>query len=163
MTGSVPEFVIERTLDSSPEAVLRAWTQEPTLSRWFGPKGFALRTLAFDLRPGGEYRYGMMPPGGAEMFAKWTYHFISSSRLVFTASFCTAEGDPIRHPLVSEWPMETLYTLNVQGKDGQTVLVLRGYPLDATEAEKKAFAGMLDEMRKGWTAILEKLAHELAR
>ena len=160
---TVPEFVIERTLDASPEVVLRAWTQEPILSRWFGPKGFALRTLAFDLRPGGEYRYALTPPGGAEMFAKWTYHFISASRLVFTASFCDAEGQPARHPLVAEWPMETLSTLNVRAKDGRTVLVLRGYPLDATEAEKKAFAGMLDEMGKGWAAMLEKLAHELAR
>lgn len=58
---STPDNVIaiERRIAASPERVWRAWTDPERLAAWFGPNGFRTETAAFDLRPGGEWRFVM--------------------------------------------------------------------------------------------------------
>lgn len=46
--------------------------------------------------------------------------------------------------------------------DGKTTLTLEGWPLHASEAERKAFEGGIGSMEKGFAGTLEQLAGYLA-
>ena len=58
-------IVTTRVLEAPRERVFRAWTEPDHLSRWWGPKGFTNTFEAFDPRPGGEWRFVMHGPNGA--------------------------------------------------------------------------------------------------
>jgi uncharacterized protein YndB with AHSA1/START domain len=52
-------------------------------------------------------------------------------------------------------------TLSEQG--GKTTLTLRGAPINATEEERKTFAGMFDSMRQGFGGTFDQLDDYLAK
>ena len=52
-------------------------------------------------------------------------------------------------------------TLTEQG--GKTTISLRGGPINATEEERKIFAGMADSMRQGFGGTFDKLDEYLAK
>jgi uncharacterized protein YndB with AHSA1/START domain len=56
------ELRLERHLRASPERVWRAWTSPEQLAAWFGPDGFRAETEAFELRPGGVWRFVLAHP-----------------------------------------------------------------------------------------------------
>lgn len=60
------QLVISRHFDAPRELVFAAWTDPEHLPNWWGPRGFASRTKAVDLRPGGFWRYLMIGPDGTE-------------------------------------------------------------------------------------------------
>ena len=53
------EFTFTRTFDAPRALVWKAWTSAEALGQWWGPKGAAIRVIAFDLRPGGMFHYAM--------------------------------------------------------------------------------------------------------
>ena len=53
---AVLEFDAPRTL------VWQAWSDPKYLSQWWGPNGFTTTTSAFDMRPGGVWRFVMHGP-----------------------------------------------------------------------------------------------------
>ena len=55
----------ERTLPFSPEAVYGAFADPALLSAWWGPEGFTNTFEAFDFREGGDWRFVMHGPNGA--------------------------------------------------------------------------------------------------
>ena len=62
---SNPEIVSTRLFDAPRELLFAAFTDAATLSKWWGPKGFANTFEEFDPRPGGSWRFVMRDPGGA--------------------------------------------------------------------------------------------------
>lgn len=60
------ELVASRTFDASREKVFRAWTTPELLARWWGPAGFTNTFHECDIRPGGQWRYTMHGPDGAD-------------------------------------------------------------------------------------------------
>jgi uncharacterized protein YndB with AHSA1/START domain len=59
-------IVTTRSVHATREAVWNAWTNPILLAQWWGPKGFRNTFYAFDLRPGGEWRFIMHAPNGTE-------------------------------------------------------------------------------------------------
>ena len=57
-------FVHSRLIDATPEQVFSAFSQPERLARWWGPDGFSSTFEAFDLRPGGSWRFVMHGPDG---------------------------------------------------------------------------------------------------
>jgi uncharacterized protein YndB with AHSA1/START domain len=53
-----------RTLPAPHPVVYGALTDAATLGEWWGPRGFAARAVAFDLRVGGTYLIAMQPLDG---------------------------------------------------------------------------------------------------
>ncbi|MGC2409899.1 MAG: SRPBCC domain-containing protein [Methyloceanibacter sp.] len=53
--------------------------------------------------------------------------------------------------------------LTLTEQDGKTTLTLRGAPVDATEEERKTFAGMFTSMQQGFTGTFDQLAAYLAK
>ena len=56
------EIRLERHLHARPDRVWRAWTSPEQLGVWWGPDGFHTETQAFELCPGGEWRFVMVHP-----------------------------------------------------------------------------------------------------
>lgn len=161
--SSPREFVITRIFGAPRELVFKAWTESEHLTKWWGPKGFTMKTCKLDLRAGGIFHYSMRSPDGHEMWGKFVFReIIRLDRLVFINSFSDEEGKLTRHPLSPTWPLEVLSTLTFSERDGKTTVELRGVPINATEAERKTFEDGFSSMQKGFSGTMNQLADYLA-
>jgi uncharacterized protein YndB with AHSA1/START domain len=65
--GQDPAVVIgTRVLDAPRTLVFDMWSDPKHLAQWWGPDGFTTTTSAFDLRPGGVWRFVMHGPDGRD-------------------------------------------------------------------------------------------------
>ena len=55
---------LEKTLAAIPTEVFAACVEPDRLAEWWGPAGFTVPSVEWDLRPGGRYRIAMQPPDG---------------------------------------------------------------------------------------------------
>jgi uncharacterized protein YndB with AHSA1/START domain len=160
-------FVVTRTYDAPRGLVWKAWTELDRLKKWWGPKGFAMRSCTLDLRPGGLFHYNMHGPAGAvmaDMWGKFVYReIVPPERLVFVTSFSDPAGNTVRAPFSADFPLEVLSTVTFEEVGSRTKLSMRGVPLDATEAESTFFKNMYPSMQQGWKGTLDQLAEHLAR
>jgi uncharacterized protein YndB with AHSA1/START domain len=62
-----------RELDAPRTLVFEAWTDPKHLSQWWGPNGFTTTTSAFDMRPGGVWRFVMHGPDGRDYENRITF------------------------------------------------------------------------------------------
>src|SRR6185436_3940129 len=62
-----------REFDAPRELVWTAWTDPKHLSQWWGPDGFTTTTSAFDMRPGGVWRFVMHGPDGRDYENRITF------------------------------------------------------------------------------------------
>ena len=64
---SDPRVIIgTREFDAPRELVWQAWSDPKHLSQWWGPDGFTTTTSAFEMRPGGVWRFVMHGPDGRD-------------------------------------------------------------------------------------------------
>jgi uncharacterized protein YndB with AHSA1/START domain len=85
--------------------------------------------------------------------------------LVVVVSFSDAQGGLTRHPLVADWPLETLSTMTFAPHAGigrGTTLVLNWCPLNASDAERRVFAASHPGMQQGWSGTLDQCDAHLA-
>ena len=67
------EIVLTREFDAPRDLVFEAWTDPRHLSQWWGPDGFTTTTSAFDMRPGGVWRFVMHGPDGRDYENRITF------------------------------------------------------------------------------------------
>lgn len=67
------QIVISRVCAAPPALVWKAWSDPKHLSRWWGPQGFTLTNHAFDIRPGGQWRFTFHGPDGRDYKNLITY------------------------------------------------------------------------------------------
>ena len=158
-------FVIARVFNAPREAAWKAWTEAERLERWWGPKGFAVKRCAMDLRPGGSFHYGLQMPGGGLLWGRWAIRGAAApERLDFVASFSDEQGGVTRNPWAANWPLETLSTVTFADRNGgETEVAVAATAHAATEAERAAFAAGFGSMRQGWTGTFDQLGDFLAR
>jgi uncharacterized protein YndB with AHSA1/START domain len=60
------QIVIMRLLDAPREQVFEVWTTPEHVANWWGPDGFTITTGSMEVRPGGEWRFTMHGPDGAD-------------------------------------------------------------------------------------------------
>jgi len=78
------QIVSTRVLAAPRERVFRAWTEPDHLTRWWGPKGFTSTFEEFDPRPGGEWRFVLHGPNGADYKNKSVFvEVVKPERIVF--------------------------------------------------------------------------------
>lgn len=161
----VEEFVITRTFDAPRELVWRAFAQGEALAQWWGPKGFAMTVLGFELRPGGSFHYRMDGPNGFTMWARFAYReIVEPERVVFVSSFSDEAGTIQRAPFFDgRWPLEVLTTVTFSEAGGKTTLTLRAAPIAATEVEQQTFVGNFESMTQGFGNAFDQLAEHLAQ
>jgi len=64
MTTSDREIIITRTVMAPRALVWEACTRPEHIDRWWGPNGFTNKTMFFDLRVGGQWKYTMTSAQG---------------------------------------------------------------------------------------------------
>lgn len=57
-------IITTRVYDAPRALVFEAWSDPRHLAQWWGPDGFTTTTSAFDMRPGGVWRFVMHGPVG---------------------------------------------------------------------------------------------------
>lgn len=157
-------FTVTRTFDAPRELVWRAHTEAKHLARWWGPKGFETTVARLELRPGGMFLYKMTSAAGQVMWGRFIYRDIAApGRLAFVLSFSDESGGITRAPMDANWPLEMLKVITLVEQGGRTVLTLRGWPLDASEAERRAYTEGFKSMDGGFNASFDELAAYLPR
>ena len=66
-------IITTRVYDAPRELVWTAWTDPEHLAQWWGPDGFSTTTSAYDLRPGGVWRFVMHGPDGRDYQNRITF------------------------------------------------------------------------------------------
>ena len=75
-------IVAVREIGAPRELVFKAWTDPKHLSQWWGPDGFTTTTSAFDMRPGGVWRFVMHGPDGRDYENRITFDEIVKPSLL---------------------------------------------------------------------------------
>jgi uncharacterized protein YndB with AHSA1/START domain len=65
-------IVATRVFDPPREFVFEAWSDPRHLAQWWGPDGFTTTTQAFEMRPGGIWRFVVIKEYGADKGAVQT-------------------------------------------------------------------------------------------
>ncbi|MEZ5920097.1 MAG: SRPBCC domain-containing protein [Parvularculaceae bacterium] len=153
-----PRFSITRTFNAPRSKVWNAWTTPEALAQWFGPKGTSGTILAFDLRPGGEWRGRMDAPDGSAVYSRFVFREVEPmSRLMWVHGFADAKGNRIRAPFAQQFPLEMLATVLFADEGERTRVDFSWIPLDATPEEEAFFANMMASMNGGWSGSFEQL------
>ena len=72
------------------------------------------------------------------------------------------KGESVRGPFDPNLPVEILHTVLFTEVHGKTTLTLRGHPINATEVERKTYAGFRDSMKQGFGETFDRLDEYLA-
>lgn len=153
MTDS--DLLITRTINASPRAVWRAWSDPAHLAEWWCPKPWTTEVRAFDFRPGGAFHTVMRgPDDGISDNPGLFLEIVPEQRIVFTSTL--VEG---WRPATPWLAMTAVITLEgVDAGTRYTALVMHKDPEDAKQHETMGF-------HDGWgTCIgqLDELAQRLA-
>lgn len=157
------EFTITRTFQAPRALVWKAWTDPEHLAQWFGPKGWPMTVHNMDLRVGGTFHHCWRMPDGNEGWSLWKFReIVEPSKLVVVQSFSDAEGRVRPHPMMPDWPLETLSTLTFEERDGQTLLTFKKETFEVSDAEAAAFEVGMAGMAQGLVGTFEQLDAHLA-
>lgn len=160
-------FVYTRVLNVPRDLVWKAWTEKTHLMNWFGPKGVTMSQCSLDLREGGLFHYCMQTPDGGQMWGRWVFKVITPpERLETIVAFSDKSGAVTRAPFNPDWPLETLSIATFVEHAGighGTVVTLEWSALNATAAERKAFAEGHASMKEGWSGTFDQLESYLAK
>jgi uncharacterized protein YndB with AHSA1/START domain len=163
------ELLIERTFDAPRDLVFKAWSEAEQLAQWWGPKGFGLRIVKLDFRPGGIFHYCSTMPnsgsgGGAEIFGIFLYReIVPPERIEFLTAFADKDGNVAPHPMMPSWPRYILNVLTLAEHNGKTKLTIRGIPHEPALAETKAFKEALKFLAPGLQGTFDQLEAYLAK
>ncbi len=166
--GNVPgphrkELVISRIFNAPRELVFKTMTEPEHLAHWWGPVGMKLEVLKMDLRPCGIFHYAMVALGKQPMYGKFVYREIKApERMVFIVSFCDVKGRVLRHPASNTWPLEMLNIMQLEEKNGKTILTLRGWPIHETDEERATYEAGFASMNQGFHGTYDQLEKYLA-
>jgi uncharacterized protein YndB with AHSA1/START domain len=115
-----------RVIDAPRELVFAAWTDPEHLSQWWGPDGFTTTTSAFDMRPGGVWRFVMHGPDGRDYENRITFdEIVEPERIVYHHG----GGDDVE-------PVLFTTTVTFEDLGGKTRLTMRGVFPSAEERDR---------------------------
>jgi uncharacterized protein YndB with AHSA1/START domain len=138
-----------RVFDAPRELVWTAWTDPKHLAQWWGPIGFTTTTSAFDMRPGGVWRFVMHGPDGRDYQNRITFdEIVKPERIVYRHG----GGEDVE-------PVQFTQTVTFEDVGGKTKLIWRGVFPSAAERERVIKEYGAD---KGLVQTLSRLADYVA-
>ena len=115
-----------RIFDAPRALVFQMWTDPKHLAQWWGPTGFTTTTSAFDMRPGGMWRFVMHGPDGRDYENRITFEeVVPPERIVYRHG----GGDDVE-------PVQFRTTVTFEDLGGRTRLTLRGQFPSAAERDR---------------------------
>jgi uncharacterized protein YndB with AHSA1/START domain len=137
-----------RVFDAPRELVWTAWTDPKHLAQWWGPNGFTTTTSAFDMRPGGVWRFVMHGPDGRDYQNRITFdEIVKPERIVYRHD----GGEDVE-------PVQFTQTVTFEDLGGKTKLTWRGIFPSAEERDRVIKEYGAD---KGLVQTLARLAEYL--
>jgi uncharacterized protein YndB with AHSA1/START domain len=112
------EIVISRVVDAPRELVWEAMTMPEHVTNWWGPRGFYIKIEKMEVRDGGEWKYVMHGPDGAEYDNHHVFtEVVKPARMVFLKGGARrGGGTEVR--AVSTWTFDSV-------EDGKTRVTIR--------------------------------------
>jgi uncharacterized protein YndB with AHSA1/START domain len=143
------EIVVSRTIDAPRSLVFEAFTDLDHLNEWWGPRGTAVTTSAFEFRPGGVWEGTIQSPGGGGEFPNhivWK-EIVKPERIVWLYG-------------MADDTVETTVTLDDRGSSTEiTLRLVFGSKEQREQAEKYNAAGgakqTLDRLAAAVTSHVE--------
>jgi len=131
---------IRRVLPAAASVVVRAFSVEGELAKWWGPAGFTVPRLDFKPRAGHRYRIEMQPPEGDAFALTGEFREVDPPhRLAYTFRWEPPDPDDV----------ETLVEVSFRDLGESTEVVVTHAPFK-TEPRRELH-------RDGWTESLDKL------
>jgi uncharacterized protein YndB with AHSA1/START domain len=119
-------LVTTRVFDAPRELVFAAWSDPKHLAQWWGPNGFTTTTSAFDMRPGGVWRFVMHGPDGRDYQNRIVFdEIVKPERLVYHHS----GADDVE-------PVQFHVTVTFEDVGGKTRLTMRAVFPTAAERDR---------------------------
>ena len=138
-----------RLFDAPRDLVFKAWTDPKHLAQWWGPNGFTTTTSAFDLRPGGVWRFVMHGPDGRDYQNRITFEeIVPPERIVYRHD----GGDDVE-------PVQFKQTVIFEDFGGKTRITWQGDFPSAAERDRVIKEYGAD---KGLVQTLSRLAEYVA-
>ncbi len=98
------------------------------------------------------------------MWVKFVYsEIITPEKLFYTSFFSDEEGNIVRAPFNSSWPMETLNTLTFIENEGKTTLTMIVVPVSSTEEEIRTLEASREMTQEGFTGTFDQLDEYLTK
>lgn len=155
---------ITRTFNAPKKLVFEACTQKEHLAHWWGPAGYGLEIMNFELKPGGMFHYKMIPPSGDISYGAFHFREITPfDILIFTTSFTDAQGNKTRAPFLAEFPLEILNTWTFSEKDGKTTIEIKGVALAENEQESAVFMSIIENVTEGTNKTFDQLQDYMSK
>ena len=120
-----------RVFDAQRDLVFSAWTDPKHLAQWWGPLGFTTTTIAFDMRPGGVWRFVMHGPDGRDFQNRITFEeIVRPERIVYRhGGRNDGGGDDVE-------PVQFRQTVVFEDLGGKTRIIWRGDFPSANERDR---------------------------
>ncbi len=142
------EIRISRVFDAPREQVFRAHVDRKALEQWWGPREYATRVVAWDVRPGGAWRIVQRSPDAAEHGFRGVFQeVVPPERLTWTFEY---EGTP-GHVLTQASTFDAL-------AGGRTRLTIRVRYANREDRDAMLASGMEWGMEQGFEKLDELLA-----
>lgn len=134
-------LTMKREFNAPCSMVFKAWTESEALNQWFSPSGrWSMSVTALDVRVGGNYRFELKSPDGADWIVFGTYkEIIPNKKIVFSWS--------------TEDVTDTLVTIEFHDQ-GKTTEVLLTHDLLPNQEQ-------VDEHNWGWEGCMDNLATKM--
>jgi uncharacterized protein YndB with AHSA1/START domain len=144
---------IERSFSAPIEKVWEAFTNADKLKKWWSPQGMEASYISVDLKNGGVFRYCHKGSDGKEFWGRGVYQTIEQPNfLSFLDTFTDSQGNPVsssHYGMDGEEIVESLVEFKLTVENGMTKMEMVGdNPHDDS---------ILDEMKKGWNGMFDKL------
>jgi uncharacterized protein YndB with AHSA1/START domain len=154
-TAADRELVLTRVFRAPRELVWKAFTEAEHIAHWFGPRGFSTRVDLHDFRIGGQWKYVMVGPDGAEYPCEGVFQeIVPHERYVTTDAF----GDDFQMPDATELPQGIVMTALFEDDGAATKLTLRIMHASVEDRIKHEKMGVVD----GWGSSFDCLDEHLA-
>ncbi|OSZ77923.1 hypothetical protein CAP36_14405 [Chitinophagaceae bacterium IBVUCB2] len=145
-------LTIKRTFDLPLATVWKAWSDEKSLKKWWGPKEYTCPDCTIDFRVGGKFLASMLGEDGKKFWSTGTYkEIIPMKKIVNTDSFSDSEGNIVPasyYDMPGDWGFELLVTVEFEEVNGKTNIKLQHEGLPAE---------MIEDCTKGWQSSLDKI------
>ena len=109
-------MIVTREFDAPRDLVFEAWADPRHLSQWWGPSGFTTTTSAFEMRPGGVWRFVMHGPDGRDYENRITFDEIVKPERI---TYHHGGGDDVE-------PVQFRTTVTFDDLGAKTRVTLRG-------------------------------------
>ena len=156
---NMTKLSIERSFSATIEKVWEALTNADKLKNWWCPPGMESPYISVDFKNGGVFRYSFKGSDGKEFWGRGLYQTIEKPKfLSFLDTFTDSQGNPVpssHYGMDGKEIVEALVEFSLTEENGITKMTMVG--------ENPHDDSILEDMKKGWNGMFDKLEELLKK